>query len=346
MAVSSWLPDLEIAWYLVFVLCMICYAMLDGFDLGVGILHVFAKGDYERRVFVNAIGPVWDGNAVWLIVIIGGLFAGFPRAYATLFSAFYTPLTILIAGLILRAVAIEFRGKIHSPSWRGLWDWAFCLGSLVIAFGIGVALGNLIQGIPLNQNQDFTGNFFTFMGPYPLLVGLTTTALFMMHGAIFLVMKTEGELHDKLRGWVNPTIIFFIICYACTTMATLIYQPHMVQHLQERPVLFLIAIISMLAIANIPREINRKKDGWAFVSSCVSIALLLVLYAIGTFPVIVRSSINPELYSMTVWNSGSSVKTLGFLLGVVAIGIPLVIAYAFLTYRIFRGKVKMDSMSY
>jgi cytochrome d ubiquinol oxidase subunit II len=325
---------------------MICYAMLDGFDLGVGILHLFTKEEYERRVFINAIGPVWDGNAVWLIVIIGALFAGFPFAYATLFSTFYTPLTALIAALIMRAVAIEFRGKIVSVIWKKIWDTIFFLASLLIAFGIGVAVGNLVAGIPLDANQDFTGDVFYFFSPYTLLVGLTTVALFTMHGAIFLVMKTEGDLHDKLRMWINPAIIFFIMCYAATTMATLIYQPHMIDQIKERPVLFLVAVASMLAIANVPREISKKNDGWAFISSCASMAFLVTLYALGTFPNLVRSTINPGQFSLTVWNSDASHMTLSILLIVVAIGIPLVIAYGFLLYRIFRGKVRMDSMSY
>lgn len=342
----DWPPPFEVLWYIVILLCMIGYAMLDGFDLGVGILHFFVKEDQEKRIFINAIGPVWDGNAVWLVVIIGGLFAGFPFAYSTLFSAFYTPLTVLIAALILRAVAIEFRGKIKSILWKKIWDTVFTLASLCIAFGVGLALGNLINGIPLDQEQYFEGSALEFLKPYPILVGFTTVALFMMHGAIFLVMKTEGELHDKIRSWVNPVIIFFIICYSATTMATLIYYPYMVQHIKERPVLFLIAIASMLAIANIPREMSRRKDGLAFISSCVSMALLMTLYGIGTYPVLVRSSVDPVLNSLTIWNSDASEMTLGILLIVVAVGIPLVVAYGFIAYRVFRGKVKMDSMSY
>lgn len=346
MSIYDWPPDLEVLWYVVILVSMMSYAMLDGFDLGVGILHIFAKGDNERRIFFNAIGPVWDGNAVWLVVIIGGLFAGFPYAYATLFSAFYTPLTVLIAALILRAVAIEFRSKSESVFWRGLWDTIFFIASLLIAFGVGIGLGNMVVGIPLDENQVYRGNTLEFLKPYPLLVGLTTVALFTMHGAIYLVMKTEGALHDKLRRWVNPAIIFFIICYACTTMATLIYQPHMVQLIHDRPFLFLVAIASMLAIANIPREITRQRDGWAFLSSCMSMVFLLALYAFGTFPMVVRSSVNPAQNSLTIWNSEASHTTLAILLIIVAIGIPLVIAYGFIVYKIFKGKVKMDFMSY
>lgn len=337
---------LEIFWYIIIIASIICYAMLDGFDLGVGALHLFARDDQERRVFLNAIGPVWDGNEVWLVVLIGALFAGFPVAYATLFSAFYTPLIILICGLIFRAVAIEFRSKLSSTIWRGFWDTCFFLGSVLIAVMIGAILGNLVTGIPLDEHKDMIGNFLVFLRPYPLLVGLTTLALFMMHGAIYLVMKTEGNLHDQLREWINPAIIFFLMCYATTTMVTLIYQPHMTSRIRERPYLFLVVLLNMLAIANIPREISRKKDGFAFISSSISIACLLSLFALGIFPTLIRSSINPDEFSVTVANAAASPKTLMILAIIVAIGIPLVIAYGICIYRIFRGKVKLDHMSY
>lgn len=339
-----WTP--EVIWYTVIVLVLIGYAALDGFDLGVGILHFFTKEDYERRIFMNAIGPVWDGNAVWLVVFVGGLFAGFPGAYATLLSAFYTPLTVLIAGLIFRAVAIEFRSKSSSTVWRKIWDLIFSVASFLIAIGIGVALGNLISGIALDENQNYIGDSWSFFTPYTLLIGVTTLACFAMHGAIFLLMKTEGEIHSKVRGWINPTIILFIICYAIATMATLIYQPHMVAHIQNRPILFLVVIGSILAIANIPREIHKGRDAMAFLSSCFNIAFLLALYGIGNFPTLVRSSVDPANKSITVFNAGASHFTLDVLLIIVAIGIPLVLIYIFVVYRVFRGKVKIDSMSY
>lgn len=340
------LLDLSVFWYSIFIVCIIGYAALDGFDLGVGILHLFAKEDYERRVFINAIGPIWDGNAVWLIVTLGGLLAGFPYAYATLLSAFYTPIMFFLAGLILRAVAIEFRSKHTSTIWRKSWDILFFLASLTIAFGAGILIGNLIQGIAINESQIYTGGVFDFFTPYTILVGITAVACFTLHGALFLVMKTEREIHDKLRTWINPAMIFFIICYAITTMATLIYQPHMVKTIQETPYLFFVVLISLLAIANIPREISKKNDGRAFLSSAVSIAALIVLYGIGMFPTLVRSSLNPEGNSLTIHNSDASHMTLMILAIIVAIGVPLVILYGFIIARVFKGKVKIDHHSY
>lgn len=336
---------LSMLWYSVFIVAIIGYAALDGFDLGVGILHPFVKNDYEKRVFINSIGPVWDGNAVWLIIILGSLLAGFPYAYATLLSAYYTPVMFFIAGLILRAVAIEFRSKHKSKKWRASWDGLFSLASFVIAFGAGIFIGNLIEGIALDDQQVYKGDFFDFFTPYSLLVGITTVACFAMHGCIFLIMKTERELHDKLRGWVKRLIIFFIISYAITTFATLIWQPHMLTKIQQKPYLFIFVLLSLLAIANIPREIHKGNDGRAFLSSGASIAFLIVLYGIGMFPTIVRSSLN-ESYSLTVFNSDSSELTLAILLCIVAVGVPLVILYGFIIARVFRGKVKIDEHSY
>jgi cytochrome d ubiquinol oxidase subunit II len=185
-----------------------------------------------------------------------------------------------------------------------------------------------------------------FLNPYAILMGLTVVACFSMHGAIYLLMKTEGELHDKVRGWINPAIISFIICYATVTMATLIYQPHMVDVLRKHPEMFLLALLTMLSIANIPREVNQKCDGRAFASSCFAIGSLVALYAIGTYPNLVRASNAPDELSITVHNASSSLGTLQILFTIAAIGIPLVIAYTIGVYYIFHGKVKLDSSSY
>lgn len=334
-------------WYIVVIAAITCYAMLDGFDLGVGSLQLFASKDEERRIFLNAIGPVWDGNEVWLVIVVGGLFAGFPYAYATLFSAFYIPLILLISALIFRAVAIEFRSKRPSVIWRSTWDFLFFLASLGIALGVGITLGNLVEGLPLDEYHRYTGKMFlTFTRPYPLLVGVLTVSLFAMHGTIYLIMKTEDELQQKLINWLRPAMIFFIITYATTTMATLIYQGHMIVSIQDRPYLFVVALANMLVIANIPREVSKHNYGWAFISSCLNIAFLLALFAIGTFPYVVRSSVDPLVNSITIIEAAATYKTLIVLTAIVAIGLPLVFAYGFYVYRIFRGKVKLDHMSY
>lgn len=340
------IADLQFGWFTVFVLLLIGYAILDGFDLGVGMLHLFAKKDEERRLMLNSIGPVWDGNEVWFVTAGGALFAGFPDIYATMLSAFYTPVMILLTGLIFRAVAIEFRSKQPMKWWRWTWDIVFFLGSFLISFLLGVTVGNLIQGIPLDSHKEFTGTLESILHPYAFLVGFLTVSLFLMHGSIYILMKTEGEFHDKMRRWTNPCIIFFILMYAVTTMATLIYMPHMIQAFHDRPVFFLVAIANLLFVANIPREIHLGRDARAFISSGLNIICLLALYAIGTYPVVIRAVNDPELLSLTIYNSASSEKTLEILFLIAFIGIPLVVSYTIAVYYIFRGKVKMDPHSY
>jgi cytochrome d ubiquinol oxidase subunit II len=337
--------DLNTIWFLLIGALLSGYAMLDGFDLGVGMMHLFVKEDKERRIMINSIGPVWDGNEVWLVTGGGALFAAFPHVYATVFSGFYDAFILLLFMLIFRAVAIEFRSKQPMLWWRKMWDIAFSVASFLIAFLMGVALANIITGVPIGPDKEFMGSFLSLINPYTVLVGITTVALFMMHGAIYSVMKTDGELQKKLRGWVNNTIIFFVICYATVTMATLIYFPHMVENFRALPVLFIVALLNMLAVANIPREISKGREFRAFISSAASIAALLLLFAIGIFPNIVYSNPIPE-YSLNIYNAASSDKTLTIMIIIALIGIPFVFAYTISIYWIFRGKVKIDEMSY
>jgi cytochrome d ubiquinol oxidase subunit II len=337
--------DLNTVWFILVGLLFAGYAMLDGFDLGIGALHLFTREDQERRVMINAIGPVWDGNEVWLVTGGGALFAAFPNVYATVFSGFYLALFLLLAALIFRAVAIEFRSKRPERWWRQTWDIGFAVGSIVSSLLIGVALGNIAWGIPIDEHGEFAGTFLGLLKPYPLLVGVTTVALFMMHGAIYGVMKTEGALHDKLRGWAMNSIIFFVICATMLTMATLLYVPHMAARVRENPWLFSVALANMLAIANIPREFHHGNDGKAFLSSCAAIITLMALFALNIFPNLVYSLPNPE-NSLNIHNAASSPTTLRIMLIIACIGLPVVLAYTVSIYWIFRGKVKLDRMSY
>lgn len=337
--------DLNTIWFILVGVLFTGYAMLDGFDLGVGAIHLFTRKDEERRIMLNAIGPVWDGNEVWLVTGGGALFAAFPNVYATVFSGFYLAFVFLLVALIFRAVAIEFRSKQPMRWWRQMWDRGFAGGSILSGFLIGVAMGNIAWGVPIDSRGEFAGTFWTLLGPYPILLGVTTVALFMMHGSIYALMKTEGPLHDKLRGWINNTIIFFIICYAVTTMATLLYVPHMAARLRANPWLFSIAVANMLAIANIPREISLRREDRAFISSCLAMIALMGLFGLEMYPNLVLSNPNVE-NSLTIYNAASSQKTLGIMLTIALIGVPIVLAYTISIYWIFRGKVKLDRMSY
>jgi len=337
--------DLNITWFVLIGVLLSGYAILDGFDLGVGAIYLFVKGDENRRLVLNSIGPVWDGNEVWLVTGGGALFAAFPHVYATVFSGFYTAFMLLIFVLVFRAVAIEFRSKQEALWWRNMWDRAFSISSVLIAFLMGVALGNIITGIPLGADKEFAGNFWDLINPYTVMVGVTTVALFMMHGTIYATMKTEGELQNKLKGWINNTIIFFVIMYVAVTNATLIYFTGMSRHFIDYPVLFNVAVLNMLAIANIPREIHHGREFRAFLSSAAAIASLMMLFAVGIFPNMVLSNPHPE-YSLTIYNAASSQKTLNIMLIFAIIGIPFVLAYTISIYWIFRGKVTLDSTSY
>lgn len=321
------------------------YAVLDGFDLGVGALHLFTKSDRERRIMLNSIGPVWDGNEVWLVTSGGALFAAFPEVYATVFSGFYGGFILLLFSLIFRAIAIEFRSKRPEQFWRQVWDVSFCVSSILVSFLLGLVLGNIVWGIPLDVNHEFRGSFVDLFHPYSILVGVTTVALFMMHGAIYVVMKTEGELHDKIRNWIRGTIVFFVLSWVTTTMVTLLYVPHMTLYIKAHPVLFVIPLLTMLAIANIPREITYGRDFRAFLSSCAAMIALLALFGIGMYPYIVYSNPVPE-NSLTLYNAASSKATLRNILIIAAIGFPFILSYTAIIYWIFRGKVKLETTSY
>ncbi|MFQ5729532.1 MAG: cytochrome d ubiquinol oxidase subunit II, partial [Waddliaceae bacterium] len=261
-------------------------------------------------------------------------------------SAFYIPFMLLLGGLIFRAVAIEFRSKQPMAWWRGMWDIFFSVASLIIALGLGLVMGNLIVGIPLDPYKEFSGRFLDLLNPYALLVGFFAITIFAVHGLIYILMKTEGELHDRMRRWVKPSVLLFITFYILTTAATLIFYPHMREAMEIRPVFYLVAVINALAVGNILWQSSRGYDGRAFISSCVNIVCLMTLYAIGTYPNMVRAVNDPSNVSVTIQNAASSPATLKILLLMVIIGLPLVAGYTFAIYWVFRGKVKLHSTSY
>ncbi len=338
-------PFLNVAWYALVGALLAGYAVLDGFDLGVGALHLLARRDTERRVFLNAIGPFWDGNQVWLVTGGGALFAAFPDVYATVFSGFYTAFILLLFMLIFRGVSIHVRSLRPGPRWRTAWDVAFSGSSVLGSFIIGVAMGNLAWGVPVAADFSYRGNLLHQLHPYALLTGFTVVALFMMHGAIFLVMKTDGELNARVRGWVRPTIIAFVLMYVLQTMATLLYLPRLAEPFRAHPWLFLAPLASLLAIANIPREMHRGRELAAFLSSSAAILLLLLILGLGMFPDLVHGN-GPSGTSLTCFNASSSPLTLRTMMILALIGMPLVVGYTFHIYRVFRGKVKLDAMSY
>ena len=333
-------------WFLVIGGLFSGYAILDGFDFGAGAWHLFFKKEKSRKIALNAVGPVWDGNEVWLVIGGGSLFAGFPVMYATLFSSMYIPFMLFLVFIILRAVAIEFRGKEEMAWWKKTWDISYSVASIALAFFLGVVLGNVLLGIPLDENFNYAGgSFFEFLNPYAILVGLTTLALFMMHGAIYLLLKTEGKLYEKLNRLLKNGLIFFIVSFIVTSFYTLLYIPHLSDTFRNNPSLFAVPVLVFLSIANLPRLASKKQFGWAFFFSSLTISLLLVLVAIELYPILLFSPVNPE-NSITVYNAASSTNSLKNMMIIVAIGTPLVLSYTFFVYKTFAGKVELDETSY
>lgn len=337
--------DLNTVWFILIGVFFTGYAMLDGFDFGVGNLHLLHRKDIDRRISINAIGPVWDGNEVWLVTGGGALFAAFPGVYATVFSGMYLPFMFLLCALIFRAVAIEFRSKQSMRWWRQMWDVSFFLGSLLASFLFGLAMGNVVRGIPLDAEHEFAGTLRDLLHPYALWMGVTTVALFTMHGAIYLAMKTEGEMQARVRIWINPCIIAFIICHSILSLATLLYIPHLTETIKHHPFFFPLVVLVILAIANIPRAIHLGRDFQAFLSSGLTMALLLTLFGLGVFPYMVYSQPEPA-HSVTVYSGASSPRTLQNMLIIALIGMPVVLTYTACVYWIFRGKVKLTETSY
>lgn len=339
------LETLAVIWFLLLGVLLAGYAMLDGFDLGVGMLHPLARDDRERRIFMNSIGPLWDGNEVWLVTFGGAMFAAFPNVYASVFSAFYIPFMMLLFALILRAVSMEFRSKRPGRLWRRMWDSAFFLGSSLAALLFGVAVGNIMIGIPLDEAHNYTGSVFDMLTPYPLMVGLMTLSLFAMHGSIYLYLKTEGDLQERLRKWMWRTFFVFLAMYLITTITTLLTLPSATANLQNLWWGWVIVILNILAIANIPRAIYLQRPFYAFISSCCTICAFVFLLCVAIFPNLLVNSFDAG-NSLTIFNDSSSKLTLEIMLIIAILGIPCVLAYTAAIYWVFRGKTELTEHSY
>jgi cytochrome d ubiquinol oxidase subunit II len=337
---------LSVIWFFIAGVLLAGYAVLDGFDLGVGILHPFvAHDDTERRISMNSIGPLWDGNEVWLVTFGGVLFAAFPNAYATVFSGFYVAFMLLLFALIFRAVSLEFRSKNRSRAWRRFWDWGFFSGSALATLLFGVAVGNAVHGLPLDAEGNVLASVLDQLNPYAVLVGIMTVSLFALHGGLFLYLKTEGEFQHRLRDWMWRSWGFFLVTFMLTTVYTVAEVPRATLNFERFPALVVIVIVAVLAVANIPRCLYWDRPGQAFISSIVTIVSLVALFGAALFPNLVTASNDPAL-SVTIHNAASSAKTLGIMLLIAIIGMPFVLAYTGIIYWTFRGKVELGEHSY
>jgi cytochrome d ubiquinol oxidase subunit II len=336
--------DLNTVWFTLVWVLFVGFFLLEGFDYGVGILLPFlGKDDTDRRVIINTIGPFWDGNEVWMITAGGAIFAAFPQWYATMFSGFYLALLLLLLALIVRGVAFEFRSKDRHPKWRKLWDWMIFVGSLVPALLWGVAIGNLVRGVPIDADMQYVGDFWTLLNPYALSAGLAILSAFTLHGAVFLCLKTKGELAERAhtaagRLWLPAVVLIFafvIASYLATDM-------FMRRGINPGPVP-LGAGVALLAAGWF---IRQRRHGWAFVMTSLTIALSTATVAMGLYPRVMISGLNPA-WSLTIYNASSSPYTLRLLTIVALIFVPIVLLYQGWSYWIFRKRIgREDSLEY
>ena len=327
---------LPVIWFCIVAVMVAMYVVLDGFDLGAGIVHLgVARTDRERRAVIKSIGPVWDGNEVWLITAGGATFAAFPQWYATLFSGFYLPLFLMLLALIFRGVAFEFRSKDENPRWRSFWDWAIFGGSLVPPILWGVAFSNFVTGVPINQEFIYVGGFFNLLNPYALLGGLVVLLGFVLHGAIFLTLKTEDELADRAEKIAKRVWLPALVLLVAYTIATY-FTTDIVTKLGVNP--GVVPIFSVLALAVSGWFIRNGRAGWAFTMTSISIVLSTLTMFLLLFPRVLISNLDPA-FTLTIYNASSSPYTLRIMTIIALIFVPIVLVYQGWTYWVFRKRV-------
>jgi cytochrome d ubiquinol oxidase subunit II len=343
--------DLNTLWFILIAVLYIGFFLLEGFDFGVGILLPFlskdknpAEVDRKRRVMINTIGPHWDGNEVWLLTAGGATFAAFPHWYATLFSGFYLALLLLLLALIVRGVAFEFRSKDENPRWRRLWDVCIFLGSALPALLLGVAFANLVRGVPIDAEMNYVGGFFNLLNPYALLAGVASVLIFTLYGAIFISLKTTGELVERARAaawrlWpvvVGAMLILLVSTYWATDiLARLGINPG------------IIPITGFAATLATGYFIRKRMEGWAFAMTALSIAVTLVTLFMILFPRLMVSSLDPA-FSLTIYNASSSPYTLRVMTIIALTFVPIVLAYQAWSYWVFRKRIggKAETLTY
>jgi cytochrome d ubiquinol oxidase subunit II len=337
---------LNMLWFILIAVLYIGFFILEGFDFGVGILLPILSRDsdpqavdHKRRMMINTIGPHWDGNEVWLITAGGATFAAFPQWYATLFSGYYLAFFLLLLALIGRGVAFEYRSKDENPRWRRLWDWLIFLGSAIPALLVGVLFGNLVRGLPIDANMQYAGGFFTLLNPYALLAGLATLTVFTLYGAIFICLKTSGDLHEKACQIANRLWLAAVGVLLALLVATY-FVTDFVARLGVNP--GILPLTGMVAILLTGYFVRKEFMGWAFVTTAVSIGLALVTAFLYMFPNLMISTLNPA-WSLTIYNASSSPYTLKVMTIVALTFVPLVLAYQAWSYWIFRKRITPDS---
>jgi cytochrome d ubiquinol oxidase subunit II len=323
--------ELTTVWFILIAVLWIGYFTLEGFDFGVGmLLPILADDDRERRVLINTIGPVWDGNEVWLLVAGGATFAAFPNWYATLFSGFYLPLLLILLALIVRGVAFEYRAKRHREEWRGAWDIAIVVGSFVPAFLWGVAFANILRGVPIDADMEYTGGFFNLLNPYALLGGATTLLLFLTHGAMYVALKTDGPIRVRARGLALRVGLAAAVVAVVFLLWTQVDTGNI-----GSAVFFVLAAASLVAGL---LAVLQAREGWAFIGTFACIALAVAGLFVALFPDVMPSSTS-DAFSLTTTNASATDYTLKVMTIVAAIFTPIVLGYQAWTYWVFRKRI-------
>ncbi len=338
--------SLNTLWFILYVVIIGGYVILDGFDLGVGMLGpVVARTDREKRMLLNSIGPVWDGNEVWLVLAGGALFAAFPMVYASLFSGFYMAMMLVLLVLILRTVAIEFRSKRQSTVWRATWDWFFTASSLGITVLLGVALGNVIQGVPIDDDGNMYVHLGHLLNPYAIAVGVTSVVMLSLHGAIFLTLKVDGDLLDRVEALVPRLMAVFFVMMTGLIAWTLLLDNPVSDRYAQRLWIGVFPALALVAVLLAWRQIGRHAYLSAFAASAAMIGLLMATVAAGLYPVMLPSSTDPA-FDLTVYNAASAGPTLQVMTVIALLGMPFVLLYTAGVYYFFRGRVVLDDQSY
>jgi cytochrome d ubiquinol oxidase subunit II len=334
---------LQTIWFLLWGILWAVYFMLDGFDLGLGtLMPVVAKTDTERRLVYRVMGPFWDGNEVWLITAGGVTFAAFPTTYAVMFSGLYSALMLILFALILRGVSFAFREEVNSPGWKVVWDTCLIFGSFLPALLLGVAFANIFHGLPIDKEGIYQGTLFTLLNPYGLAGGVLFVLLFMVHGALWLAVKSGGALHDRAAKLVPKLwavlLVVAVIFLLASRRATFLYDNYL-----QKPILFLIPVITVLALIMI--RVYIAKGAWwrAWFASALTIVGTTLFGVVGLYPNLLPSSIDPA-YSLTAFNSSSSPLTLKIMLGVALTFVPIVIVYQVWVHHLFRHKTLEEDL--
>jgi len=333
-------------WFFLVAVLLTVYVILDGFDLGAGVLYPFiAKGEDEKSVVRAAIGPFWDGNEVWLLTGAGAIFAAFPMVYAMTFSGFYLAIMLVLFGLIIRAVSLEFRHR--DGSWSAVWDGTFFLGSLVPALLVGVALGNVIRGVPLDTQGNYIGSFWDLLNPYSLLVGVTGLALLTQHGAAWLSIKAEGDLQERAWKWRKASFWVCAVLAIATSVATIVAVPRASDLVFGRPAGWLFLAVALIGILYTVYAMYMKSSALqSFVGSAIIIIGFAGIAAVGNFPDMVPARGTPPATSLTVERAASGHLTLLVMLILALVFVPIVLLYTALIYKTFWGKTKAADADY